>query len=161
MSIGFSQRALVVSENMTLPGEDVFSHFIELSANRVSERDHEMLLVVEPITARVKAAIPPPNNLDFDALFGQQEDNNFTSTYTLPAGTSTIQPQRILIRNDIVPEEDEFLEIHVIPLSFGYRCRCLSFSCNFSTLATNYFCERLIVITDDDGKPLYQFLIEV
>ncbi|CAI8051658.1 hypothetical protein GBAR_LOCUS28288, partial [Geodia barretti] len=41
MRIGFSQRVQTVSENMTLPG-DLYSLFIEIATNRVSEREHVM-----------------------------------------------------------------------------------------------------------------------
>ena len=161
MRIGFSQRVQTVSENMTLPG-DLYSLFIEIATNRVSEREHVMRFRLDEsmTTAGVNSVMEPFDNLDFDVLFGGRDDvdSPLTLTYTLPAGMTSVPSLRVFIRNDIVPEEEESFSILVSPISFGYRCRCLSFSCSDALDATNYFCEHKVLIADDDGKLLDSLL---
>ena len=149
MIIGFNKSTQTVSESDALPGNDVFTVFIDVDTLITSDRVHTMVFRV--LVSSGTATVVPLDSVsgDYDAIFGITNGNNIEVRVDLEAGESVIQPLRVDIRNDFSAEDDECFTIRISPLDVaGVREQ---FMCNNSDSATSHFCTHIICIIDDDG----------
>ena len=152
MMIGFSQRIQTVSEGL-VPGVDLFQHQIDVSAIRISEREHPMMfrLLESSSNATVEPFTTQATNF-FDALFGRrlQPGDPLEDHYDFLPGMNMLR-LLLYIRNDLVLEGDECFTIRLFPVDVAGHHEL--FSCDEDDVrADNYFCEHTICIEDDDGR---------
>ena len=148
MVIGFTSRSQTVSEGDSL-GADVFPITINVAANRISEREHFLLLRYQEVISL--ATVGPFSRFgNFDSNFGEGQVGEPPEHFTdlLPGQSST--SFEVYIYNDFIPEEQECFSIRISPVDVVGRREL--FECNEQ--GPSYFCEHTICIEDDDGKSL-------
>ena len=155
MVIGFSQRRVTVSEATTEQGVDQFPLLINITSERTSEQEYQVLFrLQESSSTATVEAINTAFSTNFDARFGIRDNmgDPIEDARLLVAGNLELRTiLQTFIINDFRAEDDECYTIRVLsPDLPGLRDL---FECNEdSSNATDFFCLHTICIIDDDGK---------
>ena len=156
MVIGFSQRIVTVSEASVEQGDDQFPLIINITSERTSEQETQVLFRVQESSSTAKVeAINQQFSTDFDAQFGTRsaEGEPIVDERLLEAGKLQLQTElRTFIRNDFRAEDQECYTISLVSPDQGPGVRQI-FQCNDDADigATDFFCLHTICIEDDDG----------
>ena len=154
MIIGFTQRSQTVSEGArdNPLGFDFNRLCINVATERTSERVHTIRFryLESGSTAIVENNIVQ-RNPQFDALFGNEDNDPIEEIFELQPGESDIPCLVTSVRNDFRPETDECYTIGIFPVDdVGYR---ELLSCNGDEEdPTDLFCLHTICILNDDGR---------
>lgn len=157
MIIGFAQRRQTVSEG-EVPGEDVFIDISTITL-RASEIEHRILYRLLSIGTATVVPFTTFDTLDYDAQFGIEEGDHIEVLDSLEPGEIIISPQRVVIRNDFLPEDVECFSIRISPVENpGVR---ELFRCNEDdSTSVSFFCKHTVCIQDNDGKAIsYQLFM--
>ena len=153
MIIGFTERSQTVSEEDTLPGEDMNLLPIHVATQSAAEREHPMIFrILEASSSAIVEPLAVQTNPLYDALFGSRDniDDPIEVFFVLEALHDVIPPVTALIRNDFRPEDEECFTIHIFPVDLRRR---ELFACNEDDSgADNYFCQTEICICSKDGR---------
>ena len=146
MILGFGERRQTVSEADATSGEKNFTLNISISSLRTSELEHTVkihsYIYGEP-------AIEPSNDIQnpmFDGTFGQQEYSSLLRQIeVLRINTTVLPPLQVLIRDDVIPEEEECFELTIVLHPYYL----FLFTCNYA--GDEFLCMHEICIVDNDG----------
>ena len=89
-------------------------------------------------------------NLHFDGLFGQREQNTINNLVTmevLSVNTAMLLPLRVTIRDDLLPEDEECFVLSIFQVDPELFTE--QFICN--TAGDEFLCQHEICITGVDG----------
>ena len=150
MFIGFTERMRTVSEADVFPGDDIFNLRVDVSTERVSEREHRILYQVIPSSTATVVGFDTIGTLNFDARFGI-EGHPLEEQDSLIPGQSVPRSLVTQIRADFIPEDEECFTIQISPLYESGVSLKEYFMCNDGS-ASNYFCEHTICIEDYSGR---------
>ena len=161
MVIGFRQRYMTVCE-CDANGADRFVIPIGVNSKITSEQEYtvqfRVLRTITPGSQRASVGPDTSNIIDFDVIFGNEENNVIRSLRTLRAGNKQFSESfTALITNDFVSEEFECFTMRIGTTDTGGIRRV--FNCTSdSDPGDDFFCQTTICIVDDDGKdPLTNF----
>ena len=137
-----------------VPGVGEFPLEIDIATLRVSEREHRMLYRVLSSGTAIVVSFASVDNLDFDARFGGVQADPIEQKDQLLPGRDIINPLITAIRNDFIPEDEEYYSIQISPIDIPglrefFMCDVVDTS---STPPMSFFCEHTICIANDDGK---------
>ena len=144
MILGFGERRQTVSEADATSGEKNFTLNISISSLRTSELKH----IVEVCSFNYgEPAIEPSNDIQnpmFDGTFGLRQEYRgpLCQRQVLRVNTTVLPPLQVLIRDDVIPEEEECFELSI-------RLNPLNFICNDA--GGEFLCLHEICIVDNDG----------
>ena len=155
MVIGFSRKEWTVHEREAEPGH-TFAIGLPVITQRKAERRHRMVFRVQQSASNATVE-PFSGTADplFDALFGARDnpddpDDPIQELFDLERLHTAIAPRTVEIRNDV----RLFKEVIIVRIfTEDIEGRRDVFQCNEpESNATNYYCEIVIYIIDDDGK---------
>ena len=144
IAIGFEIRNQTVSESR--PEMDIFPLIINITSNITSEISYEVPLrhVVNVGKATLKGL---QTMEEFDALFGDEDEDPLTVSQMLFAGNQLLQITTFIF-NDFHAEDRECFSLRVVVVDAGVR---RNFRCNEDGAGDDFFCLHTICIIDDDG----------
>ena len=129
---------------------------VDVATLRTAEKEHQMIF---RLWYSGTAIVEPGDDLTnplLDAAFGTRTNGHIQQELHLQPLQDTIPPLPVRIRDDVRPEDEECFTIRIFPVDFGGRREQLS--CNEDgSGATDFFCETIICIQDDDCKFYKQF----
>ena len=150
MILGFGKRNQTVSEAEVPPEEEFINVDILITSLKRSEIPYPVgvrsVIEGQPIIEPAAVVLNPM----FDGQFGDREMdtiNNLVFMEVLMINTTILPALRVIIRDDILPEDEECFDLSIFPVNTEPMID--NFMCN--TAGDDFVCEHTICIEDDDG----------
>ena len=150
MILGFNESRQTISEAEAPPEEEFINVEVLITSLRRSEIAYPFgvrsVIEGQPIIEPVGDIQNPM----FDGQFGIREQgtiNNLVFLEVLTVNTTMLPALLVIIRDDILPEDEECFELSIFPVNPPEGVE--NFMCN--TAGDGFFCEHTICIEDDDG----------
>ena len=145
MILGFGERRQTVSEADVTSGEKNFTLNISISSLRTSELEY-IVRVLSYIKFYGEPTIEPFNDIQnpmFDGTFGFRLGySTLLQKEVLRVNTTVLPPLQVLIRDDVIPEEEECFELSIIQCPYCHIC---------NDAGGEFLCQHEICIVDNDG----------
>ena len=138
MLIGFMDRKITLQEH-------THDYNIDVASERTSERPYTVVFIVEEANRTATVGTEGQASSQFDVVFGERlsSDGPIQKIMKLAPGEDEI---RLLVEivNDLLDESEECFIISISSLPNN------DFMCIDSNHATNYFCNFMLCIVDDN-----------